>query len=50
MFNQLSYKQQQDIVKDNLNYMANSMPDGKNVSTAIFKAVLNTAFACVMAD
>lgn len=40
----------QDLIKDNLNLMTNSMPDGKNVSTAIFKAVLNTAFACIMAD
>lgn len=40
----------QDLIKDNLNLMANSMSDGKNVSTAIFKAVLNTAFTCIMAD
>lgn len=40
----------QDLIKDNLNLMTNSMPDGKNVSTAIFKVVVNTAFACIMAD
>lgn len=40
----------QTIIKDNLSMMVNSIPDGKNVSTAIFKAVLNTAYDCVMSD
>lgn len=38
----------QNVIKYNLNSMTNSMPDGKDVSTAIFKAVVNTTFDCIM--
>lgn len=40
----------QDLIKSNLDTMADYLPNGENVSTAIFKAVLNTAFDCLMND
>ena len=40
----------QDLIKNNLSLMSNAMPDTPNVSAAIFKAVVNTAFACTTAD
>lgn len=43
-----NYYWQDLIKKKNLNLMTNSMPDGENVSAAIFKAVVNTAFDFVM--
>ena len=40
----------QNVIKDNLRLIKIQMPDGENVSAAIFKAVLNTAFDCLMND
>lgn len=40
----------QNVIKDNLRLIKIQMPDGENVSTAIFKAVLNTAFDCLIND